>query len=202
VKIIPRSAVAFAILQGLVLLAPQILSAPTKGITADACLACADATVCDPRACHKVAIELAEARDYGRAIAIEEKVRVFDPANPEVAAALAKMLESGPKDVVSAIRLYHEALYVAPGYPPALLGLGNLMKDRGELAVAEKYFERGMRENPAQPLFKVRLAEVLIETGRAERAQPLLEEIVAQWPESGEADRAKTLMTRTALARP
>jgi tetratricopeptide (TPR) repeat protein len=199
---IMRCAAAFAIVQGLVLLAPQVLSAPTKGITADACLACADATVCDPRACHRVAIDLAESRDYGRAIAIEERVRAFDPANPEVAAALAKMLEAGPRDVVGAIRLYHEALYVSPGYPPALLGLGNLMKDRGEMAVAEKYFERGMRENPAQPLFKVRLAEVLIETGRAERARPLLEEIVAQWPESGEADRARTLMTRTALARP
>lgn len=201
-KIIVRSAAAFAILQGLVLLAPQLLSAPTKGLNADACLACVDATVCDPRACHKVAIDLAEMRDYNRAIAIERKVLAFDPANPEVAAALAKMLEAGPRDVVNAIRLYHEALYVAPGYPPALLGLGNLMKDRGELQVAEKYFERGARENPNQPLFKVRLAEVLIETGRAERAQPILEEIVASWPGSGEADRAHVLMNRTALARP
>lgn len=201
-KIILRSAAAFAILQGLVLMAPQLLSAPTKGISAEACLACADATVCDPRSCHKVAIELAEARDYSRAIAIEEKVLAFDPANPEVHAALARMLEAGRKDVVNAVRLYHEALYLAPGYPPALLGLGTLMKDRGELQVAEKYFERGARENPQQPLFKVRLAEVLIETGRAERAQPLLEEIVAAWPGTGEADRAKTLMTRTALARP
>ena len=201
-KIILRSAAAFALVQGLLLLAPQILSAPTKGITAEACLACADATVCDPHACHKVAIDLATIRDFERAIAIEEKVRAFDPGNPEVAAALAKMLSDGPKDVVGAIRLYHEALYVAPGYPPALLGLGTLMKDRGELAVAEKYFERGMRENPAQPLFKVRLAEVLIDSGRAERAQPILEEIVAQWPGSGEADRAKALMTRTTLARP
>ena len=201
-KIILRSAAAFAIVQGLVLMAPQLLSAPTKGISAEACLACADATVCDPRSCHKVAIELAESRDYSRAIAIEEKVLAFDPANPEVHAALARMLEAGRKDVVNAIRLYHEALYLAPGYPPALLGLGTLMKDRGELQVAEKYFERGARENPQQPLFKVRLAEVLIETGRAERAQPLLEEIVAAWPGTGEADRAKSLMTRTALARP
>lgn len=201
-KIVLRTAAAFAVVQGLVLLAPQILSAPTKGITAEACLACADATICDPRACHKVAIELAEGRDYARAIAIEEKVRAFDPMNPEVAAALAKMLEAGPRDVIGAVRLYHEALYVAPGYPPALLGLGNLMKDRGELAVAEKYFERGARENPAQPLFKVRLAEVLIETGRAERARPILEEIVAQWPGTGEADRAHTLIHRTSLARP
>jgi tetratricopeptide (TPR) repeat protein len=162
-------------------------------------MACAEK--CDLKACHTIAIELATARDFDRAIAIEEMVLARDSANPEVAAALARMYDAGRRDVVNAIKLYHEALYAAPGYPPALLGLGTLMKERGEMAIAERYFERGARENPDQPLFKVRLAEVLIETGRAESARPLLEQIVAEWPDSGEAGAARRLMTRTALAR-
>lgn len=197
--IIMRSLAAFAIVQGLLLLAPSLLSAPTTGATAESCMTCGDS--CDLKACHAIAIELATARDFGRAIAIEEMVRAHDMANPEVAAALAKMYDAGRRDVVNAIKLYHEALGAAPGYPPALLGLGTLMKERGEMAIAERYFERGARENPGQPLFKVRLAEVMIETGRAERAQPILEQIVAEWPDSGEAGDARRLMNRTALAR-
>jgi len=199
VTIILRSLAAFAIVQGLLLLAPSLLSAPTTGATAESCIACADS--CDLKACHAIAIELATARDFSRAIAIEEIVRARDVANPEVAAALAKMYDAGRHDTVNAIRLYHEALYAAPGYPPALLGLGTLMKERGEMEIAERYFERGARENPDQPLFKVRLAEVLIESGRAEKAQPILQQIVAGWPDSGEAGDARRLMNRTALAR-
>jgi TolA-binding protein len=97
--------------------------------------------------------------------------------------------------------MYHEALYMAPGYPPALLGLGTIMRERGEMLIAERYFERGARENPDQPLFKVRLAEVFIDTGRADQARPILEQIVASWPDTGEAEAARRLMSRTALAR-
>jgi len=199
VTIILRSLAACAIVHGLLMLAPSLLSAPTTGATAESCMACADS--CDLKACHTIAIELATARDFGRAIAIEEMVRARDSANPEVAAALAKMYDAGRRDVVNAIKMYHEALHAAPGYPPALLGLGTLMKERGEMAIAERYFERGARENPDQPLFKVRLAEVLIETGRAESARPILEQIVAEWPDTGEAGAARRLMNRTALAR-
>jgi len=199
VTIILRSLAAFAIVQGLLLLAPSLLSAPTTGATYESCMACGE--TCDLKACHAIAIELATARDFGHAIAIEEMVRGRDAANPEVAAALAKMYDAGRHDVVNAIKLYHEALNSAPGYPPALLGLGTLMKERGEMAIAERYFERGARENPDQPLFKVRLAEVMIETGHADKAQPILQQIVAEWPETGEAGVARQLMNRTALAR-
>jgi len=199
VTIVSRSLVAFAILQGLLLAAPRLLSAPTTGITADACMACA--TGCDLKACHLMAVELAKPRDFDRAIAIEEVVLGRDPGNAEVAAALAKMYETGRKDVVNALRLYHEALGASPGYPPALLGLGTLMRDRGEMLIAQRYFERGARENPAQPLFKVRLAEVLIETGKPDQAQPILEQIVSGWPDSGEAETARKMMSRTAIAR-
>lgn len=198
--ILYRSLLAFAILQCLLLATPSLLSAPTTGVTAEGCMACAG--TCDLKACHLMAVELATARDFGRAIAIEEAVLARDPANPEVAAALARMYDTGRKDVVNAIKLYHEALYMAPGYPPALLGLGTLMRERGEMLIAERYFERGARENPEQPLFKVRLAEVLIETGRPEKAQPILEQVVAGWPDSGEAESARRMMNRTSLASP
>jgi len=200
VTIVYRSLAAFLALQGLVLIAPSILSSPTKGPTAESCLACAEST--EAHGCHKIAIDLAEMRDFGRAIAIEERVLALRPGDPEVAAALAKMHRMGSRDTVRAIKLYHEALFAAPGYPPALLGLGEIMKDKGEMEIAERYFARGARENPGLPLFSVRLAEVLVESGRAQQAQPILDEIIARWPGSGEAEAARKLMTRTSLARP
>jgi tetratricopeptide (TPR) repeat protein len=198
VTITKRSLLAFAALQGLALVAPAILSSPTKGPTAESCLACADSA--EVQACHKIALELAERRDFGRAIAIEEQVMAVRPGDAEVAAALAKMHRSGSRDLVRAIKLYHEALFAVPGYPPALLGLGEIMKEKGETEIAERYFARGARENPGLPLFGVRLAEVLVESGRSGQARPILDQIIAGWPESGEAEAARKLLTRTSLA--
>jgi tetratricopeptide (TPR) repeat protein len=195
-----RSLLAFLALQGLVLLSPKILSSPTKGPTAESCLACSDGT--EALACHRIAVELAERRDFERAIAVEEQVLALRPGDAEVAAALAKMHRTGTRDVVRAIKLYHEALHAAPGYPAALLGLGEIMRDKGEMAIAERYFARGARENPALPLFSVRLAEVLVESGRSRQARPILDEIIARWPGSGEAEAARRLMNRTSLAGP
>lgn len=198
-KIVVRSLLAFAGLEAALLLAPSVLSSPTKGPTPESCLACSDSH--EAKACHAIAIELAEIRDFGRAIAIEERALALDPRNPEMAAALAKMYQIGTRDSVRAIKLYHEALYSQPGYPPALLGLGQIMKDSGETEIAERYFMRGVKENPDQPLFKVKLAEVMVESGRSEKAKPILDEVLARWPGSGEADAARKLMSRTTLAR-
>lgn len=198
--IVLRSLAAFLVVQGLALVAPSILSSPTKGPTADSCVACADAT--EAQACHRIAVELTEIRDFKRAIAIEEQVLAVRPGDPEVAAALARMHRLGSRNIVRAIKLYHEALYAAPGYPPALLGLGEIMQDKGELEVAERYFARGARENPGLPLFSVRLAEVLVGSGRSRQAEPILNEIISRWPGSGEAEAARRLMSRASLAGP
>jgi len=200
VKNLRQVVLIFAVLQGLWCAAPGLVSAPTTGATPEACLLCGAG--CDAKQCHAVALDLAGSRDFDRAIAIEERVYARQPQNPEVASALARMYQNGRHDVVRALRFYHEALYAAPGYPPALLGLGEVMQDRGQNDIAERYFARGVKENPEQPLFKVRLAEVMIETGRADSAQALLQEVVTRWPESGEAERAKKMMGHTALARP
>jgi predicted Zn-dependent protease len=210
-----RSLAAFSILLALGLAAPAILSAPTKGAaaaiaakaapSAESCLASSEAVPAaspDLAACHHVALELAAARDFDRAIAIETRLFEREPGNPEVSTALARMQETGPKDVVQALRMYHEALYASPGYPAALLGLGTHWKGRGENLIAERYFARGMRENPDQPLFKVRLAEVLIDSGRAQEAAPILQSVADRFPGTGEADDARRLLSRTSLARP
>lgn len=193
-----RSVLAFLALQGLALVAPGLLSSPTKGPTAESCLACSGST--EAQACHRIAIDLLEVRDLARAIAVEERVYELRPEDPEVAATLAKLHRIGTKDIVRAIKLYHEAMGATPGYPPALLGLGEIMKEKGELAIAERYFTRGAKENPGLPLFSVRLAEVLVESGRSPQAQPILNEVIARWPDSGEAAAARKLMTRTSLA--
>ena len=198
--ILLRSIAAFAVLQALLLAAPGTVSSPTTALSPESCMACAES--CDAMACHRIAVDLATTHDFTRAIAIEERVLARQPGNPDVAAALAKMVQAGGHDTPRVIKLYHEALYSAPGFPPALLGLGLVMKEQGEMTIAERYFARGARENPGQPLFKVRLAEVLIASGRADEARPILQDIVSQWPGSGEAEEASRMIPRTSLARP
>jgi len=176
--------------------------APGTAITAspESCLACARAS--DPMACHRTAMSLAAGRDWDRAIAVEEAVHRLLPGNAEVAAVLARMYQEGARNTPRAFELYHEALGAWPGYPPALLGLGTLLEKSGDLNVATLYFERGARERPDEPQFKVRLASVLVQAGREDRARPLLVEIVERWPGSHEAEDARKMMPSTALAKP
>jgi len=223
VALFNRSLGAFVILMVLWLASPAVLSTPTKGpaplpaASFEACAAPASpaatpaasgapvavaAPVPDVPSCHRLALDLAASRDYERAIAVEARLFEREPMNPEVATSLARMQEMGRKDVVQALRMYHEALYAAPGYPAALLGLGSHWKGRGELLIAERYFARGARENPDQPVFQVRLAEVMMEAGRPAEAAPILQDVLARFPESGEADDARRLLSRTSLARP
>ncbi len=176
-------------------------AAPSRNlVTPKSCLACARAA--DWRACHETALKMAMERDWTRAVAIEEAVRRAHPGSAEVAAVLARMYQEGTRNTARAFELYHEALSISPGYPPALLGLGTMMQDAGSLDVATLYFERGVRERPDEPQFKVRLAGVLVKVGRDEEARPILDEIVQRWPGSREAEAAKRLMPTTALARP
>ena len=181
------------------------LAAPVQGDTMrmpgpESCLACFRAS--DPMLCHQVAVDLAMHRDFTRAIAIEEMVHRRHPDNAEVVAALAKMYHDGSRNIARATELYHTALAVRPGYPPALMGLGTLMQDRGESDIAVAYFKRAVRENPAEPHFKVRLAEALVRGGREAEAAPLLTEVVDRWPGTPEASTARGLMTRPTLAKP
>jgi predicted Zn-dependent protease len=217
VSLVIRSLGAFAILQGVLLAAPAIVSSPTKGPapakaalasnttpTPESCLASArepKSAAPDAAACHQVALGLAARRDFDRAIAIESDLFDRQP-NAEVATALAVMQETGRKDVVQALKMYHEALYASPGYPAALLGLGTHWQGRGETRIAERYFARGAKENPNKPVFQVRLAEVLIDGGRSQEAAPILQAVAEHFPGTGEAEDARRLMTRTSLARP
>jgi Flp pilus assembly protein TadD len=156
----------------------------------------------DWRACHEAALALAMERDWSRAIAIEEGVHRAQPRDAEVAAVLARMYQEGTRSLPRAFELYHEALSISPGYPPALLGLGTMMQDAGSLDVAVRYFQRGALERPDEPQFKVRLAEALVKVGRDVEARPILDEIVERWPGSREAEAARRLIPTTALARP
>jgi len=171
-----------------------------RPVSPESCLTCERAA--DWKGCHEAALALAMERDWARAIAVEEAVRRMQPGNAEVAAVLARMYQEGSRNKARAFELYHEALSLSSGYPPALLGLGTMMQDLGSLDVAARYFERGAREKPDEPQFKVRLAEVLVKAGRDEEARPILREIVERWPGSHEAESARRLMPSTALARP
>jgi tetratricopeptide (TPR) repeat protein len=174
--------------------------ATTPRVSPESCLACVRAA--DWKACHETALSLAMEHEWSRAIAIEESVHRAQPRNAEVAAVLARLYQEGSRGTARAFELYHEALSIAPGYPPAILGLGTMMQDLGSLDVAGRYFRRGAQEKPDEPLFKARLAEVLVRSGHEEEARPLLDEIVERWPGSREAEQAKRLMPNTSLARP
>jgi tetratricopeptide (TPR) repeat protein len=179
--------------------APQKTPA-TNQATAETCLASPAAPIA--LECHQVAVRLASEREFGRAIAIEEQVLLLSPGNAEVAAALARMHQDGTRDTVRAIALYHAALDASPGFPAALLGLGTIMADKGEMEVAERYFARGAKERPDLAVFRVRQADALVRLGKGEQARPILKEIVLKWPDSEEAETARKLISRTALAGP
>jgi tetratricopeptide (TPR) repeat protein len=166
----------------------------------ESCLACTESS--DLEACHRLAMQLTERNDHRRAIVIEERIHALRPDNPEVSAALARMHHIGRHDTIRAIALYHAALGTVSGYAPALFGLGNIFEEKGDLIIAERYFSRGAREHPNMAAFKVRLAGVLVASGRDLEAQPVLREILTRWPDSDEAHQARRLMDRTALARP
>ncbi len=166
----------------------------------ESCSACLRAS--DPVACHAVAVHLAARRQWDSAIAIEEKIHEMQPMNPEVAVALARMYQDSRSNMPRAIALYHAALHASAGYPPALLGLGTIMQHHGEMEIAARYYARGARESPNDPLFRVHLAEVLVKAGREGEAQPILAEIVQKWPGTPEADAARKLIPKTSLAKP
>lgn len=166
----------------------------------ESCLVCTESS--DLEGCHRLAMELTERNDHRRAIVIEERIHALRPDDPEVSAALARMHHIGRNDTVRAIALYHAALGARSGYAPALFGLGNIFEEKGDLVIASRYFSRGSREHPNMVAFKVRLAAVLVDSGRDLEAQPVLNEILARWPGSDEAHQARRLMDRTALARP
>ena len=192
---VPRPAAAMGPMGGTVRIAEM-----GRLVSPESCLGCARAA--DATACHRTALSLALSHDWSRAIAIEENVHRGRPGDAEVAAVLARMYQEGPRNTPRAVELYHEALGISPGYPPALLGLGVMMEQSGDMNVAARYFERGARERPDEPQFKVRLAEVLVKAGRDDEARPILDEIVARWPGSKEAGAARKMMPNTALARP
>ena len=201
-RVIPgRTLVALAAALTALLAVPATLGAPAPPLpTVQSCMACTASS--DLEACHHLALELAASGDFKRAIPIEERVHAHQPGNAQVSAALARMHHSGRKDTVRAIALYHAALGSVSGYPPALFGLGTIMREKGEIEIATRYFARGVRERPDMPLFRVRLAETLIESGRGNEARPLLREVIARWPRTDEARTARKLMPRTALATP
>jgi len=192
----------FLLLIMLQMMAPSALGpfaqAPRPSV--QSCLVCTESS--DLEACHRLAMQLSERNDHLPAIMIEERIHALRPDDPEVAAALARMHHIGRNDTVRAVALYHAALGARSGYAPALFGLGNIFEEKGELNIAEGYFSRGSREHPNMAAFKVRLAAVLVDAGRDLEAQPVLNEILARWPESDEAHLARRLMDRTALARP
>ena len=192
---VPRPAGAMGPMSGTVRIAEM-----GRLVSPESCLGCA--RVADPVACHRTALSLAMSHDWARAIAIEENVHRVRPADAEITAVLARMYQEGTRNIQRAVELYHEALAISPGYPPALLGLGVMMEQSGDTNVAALYFKRGARERPDEPQFKARLAEVLVKAGRDDEAQPILGEIVSRWPGSKEADAARKMMPNTALARP
>ena len=201
----PAPGLAVALAAGLLLAptAPTVSATPAaapRAANPASCSACLRAS--DPGECHRVAMDLVARQDLRRAIAIEEGILSLQPRNAEVAAALARMYDEGLHDTPRAIALYHEALHAVSGYPPALLGLGGIMEAQGEVQIAARYYARAVRENPEVALFKVRLADALMRSGRDSEARSLLNEIVARWPGSREADAARQMMSRTALARP
>ncbi len=67
-------------------------------------------------------------------------------------------------------RAYRQALALQPGHPEALVNLGRLLHEEGQLADAEAYYRRALVMEPRHALARYNLGVALEDSGRADAA--------------------------------
>ena len=77
-------------------------------------------------------------------------------------------------------------LALAPGDPVALTNLGNSVRQQGRLEEADRSTAARLPRQPPYSPARLFLGGLLLETGRAAEALPLLEQAAAETPESAE----------------
>jgi len=90
-------------------------------------------------------------------------------------------------DLLAAVRLYQEAVHVAPTFPKALLNLGIGLAAQGALADAAAAYESGLAQEPGHPFLNYNFAHLAYRQGDLAAARELAQRAVAAKPDFVEA---------------
>ena len=89
--------------------------------------------------------------------------------------------------LTEAEKLYRDVLASSPQQPDALALFGVLLSSKGNHTAAVGLIEQAAQLDPTAPLFKFYLGSALMAAGEPKRALPLLQEVVQDQPNFGEA---------------
>ena len=90
--------------------------------------------------------------------------------------------ELEPESKQAARAAYREVLAVDPGHIDALLNLGRLLHEAGDLREAERHYLRALEEDPSEATAAFNLGVVLEDLGRDDEAITAYEQAVAADP--------------------
>ena len=98
------------------------------------------------------------------------------PEDPRVLYVSAQLAFRENK-LAEAAAFYEKLLAAGPANSAAYLGLGESLAAQGELLKAVETWRRGLAVDAGNPLLSVRLAETLLQLGRADEAQAILDDL-------------------------
>lgn len=84
-------------------------------------------------------------------------------------------------------RAYTEALRLAPGHPDALVNLGRLRHEDGDLAAAESHYRKALDADPDHPVARFNLGVALEDRGRTDEAIAAYRRALALHPDLPQA---------------
>lgn len=116
-----------------------------------------------------------------RALAEAQRMQELRPERPEgyLYAGVAHMALKQPQ---AGEQSFLEALQVAPGYPPASIGLSEFEANRGNFDAAQDYLEQSLAANPENMRLLLRLAGLAQRSGDNDQVKRWLDRAVATDP--------------------
>ena len=136
-----------------------------------------------------MAVTQMKANEKKRAIDEVDRAIALNPALPE-AYSLRGRLAFLSSDLQGAETAFHKALDLDPNSFDALLWLGTLLRQQGQLTEAHSRLERAIQLRPKDILVRYQLALQCSAEGDDKRAAVLLESLIKDAPEYTEAHRS------------
>jgi cellulose synthase operon protein C len=120
-----------------------------------------------------------------------EKVLALQPNNAIALNNLAWV--AGRLGRADAVSLAEKANEIAPDQPPFMDTLAMLLSERNEHQRALELQKKAVRKAPADPSLKLNLARILLKSGDAEAARPLLAELSTLGDKFADQDKVQSL---------
>jgi tetratricopeptide (TPR) repeat protein len=134
----------------------------------------------------KLAALQAERGDSAGAVALANEVLKKSPRDDD-ALFLRGNIALSHKDPKAAIADLRAVLRDHPNSPGVLRALALAHLANGEPAIAEETLRNAADSNPKDPLLHLEFARLLVDTGKAEQAKPVLADLIKAHPDYAEA---------------